>query len=61
LGIFLRGVKVQPADGILHVQLVLEGIGDGLGRAHEEKIVGHPVGVGGLSRGDAQAGQELKL
>jgi len=58
--VLLDRVEVKAADRILHVELVLEGVGDLLGPADEEQVVRDVVGIG-RSRSGALAGQELLL
>ncbi len=46
-GVFLRRVEVNAPDRVLHIQLVLELVGDFLRVAHEQQVVGHLNRVGG--------------
>jgi hypothetical protein len=57
-GILVRALEVETADRVLNVELVLEGIWDGLGVADDEQVVRHLIRVG-RSGADTVAGQEL--
>ena len=52
------GVKLQPADRVLHVELVLELERDCLGAADEQDVVGEPIGVDGCAGRRAEPGEE---
>ena len=60
VSVLLGGLEVDPADSVLHVELVLEAEGNGLGIAHDQQIVGHLLRVR-RSRSRAVAGEELRL
>ena len=59
-GVFVHGLEVQSTDRVLHIELVLNVIGNLLGRADEKQIVGNLVGVG-RPRPHSQAGEILLL
>src|SRR5215510_14680519 len=60
LGILLYSVEMNAAHGVLHIELILKAIGDGLGVADEEQIIGHLLWVG-WPRACAVARQERLL
>src|SRR5438270_7948476 len=41
MGILFRRIKVDAADRVLHIELVLEAIGDLFRRRHYEQVVGY--------------------
>ena len=51
---------MDAPDGVLDVELVLEAVGDRLGVADDQQVVGHLVGVG-RAGADAVPGQEAIL
>ena len=60
VGVFLQRVEMDAADRILDVELVLESVGDGIGAADDQQVVGNLVGIG-RARAGAMTGQEAGL
>ncbi len=59
-GVVPDSIEVQPADRVLHVELVLERIGNRLRSSDDEQVIGDHVRIGRPGRG-ALAGEEILL
>ena len=60
VGVFLQRIEMEAADRILDVELVLELVGDGIGAADDQQVVGNLVGIG-RARAGAVSSQEAPL
>ncbi len=54
-----EGVEVDPADGVLQVQLILETERDRLGVADDQQVIRHLLGVGRAAGADLVADEEV--
>jgi hypothetical protein len=59
-GVLLRRVEVDAAHRVLHVELILDPVGDRLRVADDQQVVGHVVRVG-RAGARAVAGEEFLL